>query len=85
MEYHRNILLIGWGIFADISIIIAMYFKHLKYNLHVHAIIFFIINISSLVNTSMLLDINKNELSGIDERLLIFGFNDSLAYWRNFF
>ena len=62
IKAHSIGLLIMWSFFVDISLIIVRYYKNIKHYVDIHAYIFFIIDIFTLIIVFLVIGKSKNHL-----------------------
>ncbi len=48
LKAHEVILIVGWGFLTDIAVIFARYFRSLNFYLDIHALIFIVVDLSTL-------------------------------------
>ncbi|EAS06749.3 DOMON domain protein (macronuclear) [Tetrahymena thermophila SB210] len=65
LNVHKVWLFYGWGIGADIGIFVGRYLKAWKHHILVHAMIFFIINVSTIVLEAIVINGNDYKLGDV--------------------
>ena len=48
LKAHEIILIVGWGFLTDIAVIFARYFRSFNFYLDIHALIFIVVDVSTL-------------------------------------
>ncbi len=61
----------GWGFVVDLAIILVRHFKHWKFYILIHLIIFLILDFSTIIIVSMTLYAKKDSLAGLSDGVLI--------------
>lgn len=64
---HKWVLFFGWGLVVDLSIFVARYCKTWKHYLGVHALLFFLLDVSTVVFVILMLTGNSTKLSHVSE------------------
>ncbi|KAL4484235.1 hypothetical protein ABPG72_003519 [Tetrahymena utriculariae] len=65
LNVHKVWLFYGWGIGADIAIFVGRYLKAWKHHILVHSILFFIINVSTIVLEAIVINGNNYKLDDV--------------------
>ncbi|EAS06748.2 DOMON domain protein (macronuclear) [Tetrahymena thermophila SB210] len=66
LNIHKIWLFYAWGIGADIAIFFGRYLKAWKHHTLVHSILFFIINISTIILEALVINGNDYKLKNVD-------------------
>ncbi len=56
LTLHKFILFYGWGILVDIGIVFGRYFKTWKHYILIHSLVFFILDILTIIFESIMLN-----------------------------
>ena len=67
IDLHEYILFYGWGILVDIGIIFGRYFKTWKHYILVHSLIFFCLDLLTIIFEAIILNKHKKHLMNVDK------------------
>ncbi|KAL4435822.1 hypothetical protein ABPG74_015790 [Tetrahymena malaccensis] len=65
LNVHKVWLFYGWGIGADIAIFVGRYLKAWKHHILVHSILFFLINVSTIILEAIVINGNNYKLGDV--------------------